>query len=356
MQTVEDIDFLQLTFPADFLTRYQDGVTIKKSWTVKFTPDQVVFFGPHTLAVPNVTSAQIEAIGRMVAGVKLTELVSLVGSATTAEMLAYLDRHHLIRPVYRNEFVGTPWEKQVEYFTDFVDDPNAAQRRISGTSVCVVGCGGTGNIVVQHLVSAGVQNFVLIDDDRVEPNNFNRQFCFDTEDLGQPKAAALKDYITARNPQAKVTVFQQRISSAADLSALLGGDLQPDLVVCCADTPPIAIHTFILEYCIQHQAICTFGSVGIHHGRIGPLLVEQSAMERCLQHKQQQLDILEQLESTAAGTGIIAGSISYLNTTIACLMVGDVIDILSGIKTPSSLNTIWRYNPNDKSMTKEQEY
>jgi molybdopterin/thiamine biosynthesis adenylyltransferase len=357
MQTSEDIDFLKLNFPADFLARYQNGVTMKKSQTVKFTADRVIFFGTAIIEVPNVPPAQIEAVKRIVAGVKLSELVALLGGAATAETIAYLDRHNLIRPVYQNDYIGTAWEKQVEFFTDFVDDPNAAQSRLSTASVCIIGCGGAGNIVTQHLVSAGIQKFILIDDDRIEQNNFNRQFCFDMQDLGEQKAVALKKYILDRNPQAEVHVYCEKITSTADISRLLKlTNLQPNLIVGCADTPPIAIQTFILEYCIQHQVFCTFGGVGIHHGRIGPLFIESTRMEKCLVHKQQQLQIMAELASTAPGTGIISGSISYLNTVISSLIVADVIDLLSGIRTPLSLNTIWKYNWADRSMTKEQEY
>jgi molybdopterin/thiamine biosynthesis adenylyltransferase len=357
MQTSEAIDFLKLSFSANFLDRYQDGVTIKKSQTVKFASSQVIFFGLSIISVPNVTPVQIEAIKRLVAGVKLAELVSLLGAAATAETIAYLDRHQLIRPVYKNKFIGTAWEKQVEFFTDFIDDPNVAQDRLMSGSVCIIGCGGAGNIVVQHLVSAGTQKFILIDDDRIEQNNFNRQFCFTTDDLGQPKAIALKNYILARNPKADVDVFCQKITSAADISRLLAvKDLQPDLIIGCADTPPIAIQTFILEYCIQHQISCTFGGVGIHHGRIGPLFVDPNRMEQCLVHKRQQLEIMGELESTSPGMGIISGSISYLNTIISSLIVADAIDLLAGTRTPLSLNAIWKYTWADRSMTKEQEY
>jgi predicted ThiF/HesA family dinucleotide-utilizing enzyme len=357
MQTSEDIDFLKLDFPADFLARYRAGVTMKKSQTVKFTHNEVIFFGATTIAVPHVTPIQIEAIKRIVAGVKLAELVSLLGSAATAETIAYLDRHQLIRPVYQNRFIGTAWEKQVEFFTDFVDDPNAAQDRLASASVCIIGCGGAGNIVVQHLVSAGTQKFVLIDDDRIEQNNFNRQFCFDTEDLGRSKAVALKSYILARNPDAEVHIFCQKITSAADIAHLLETeDLHPHLIIGCADTPPIAIQIFILEYCLEYGVFCTFGGVGIHHGRIGPLLIEPTRISKYLAHKQQQLRIMSELESTAPGTGIISGSISYLNTIISSLIVADVIDLLAGIRTPLSLNTIWKYTWADRMMTKEQEY
>ena len=48
------------------------------------------------------------------------------------------------------------------------------QRRIHGLRVAVVGLGGTGSLVVQQLAHLGVRNFILIDDDRVEPSNLPR--------------------------------------------------------------------------------------------------------------------------------------------------------------------------------------
>jgi molybdopterin/thiamine biosynthesis adenylyltransferase len=288
--------------------------------------------------------------------VRLEELVEYITEAEVAELISYLDREDLIRPAYKNEFVGTAWEKQVEFFADFVDDPNVAQRRLLATSVCVIGCGGTGNTVIQHLTSAGIQKFILIDDDLVEKGNFNRQFCFSNDDIGRPKIEAMKAYIIARNPQAEVHTICERIGNSADLDRLLVGDLQPDVIVGCADTPPIAIHISILEYCLKNNVICTFGGLGIHHGHVGPLLTEASHQQRYLEHRQQQLKFISRLTAADAGIGIANGSISYMAATVSSLMVADLIDLLAGIKTPPSLNTVGRYNPNSKSVIREQQY
>jgi hypothetical protein len=56
------------------------------------------------------------------------------------------------------------------------------------------------------------------------------------------------------------------------------------------------------------------------------------------------------------GTGVIPGSISYLNTAIAATIAGEVIDFLSGIKQPVSLGSSWQYSPYTKSSTKVQDY
>jgi molybdopterin/thiamine biosynthesis adenylyltransferase len=356
MQILGKLDFLKLTFPADFLARYQNGITFKKSWTIRFNANEVVFFGARNLSIEHLTTAQIEATKSLILGARLEELVEYLTAPEVAEMISYLDLQDLIRPVYHNEFVGTAWEKQVEFFADFVDDPNAAQRRLMQTSVCVVGVGGTGNTSIQQLVCAGIQKFILIDDDIVERGNFNRQFCFESEDIGRSKVAAMKDYILARNPDARVDIFCERIDSSADLDRLLSGEFKPDVIVGCADTPPIAIQTFILEYCIKHDVICTFGGLAVHHGLVGPILTEKSHQERYLAHRLQQMQLISHLTAAQSGTGIPTGSICYLATTIASLVIGDLIDLLSGIKQPPSLNTAWRYDPYSKSIVREQQY
>ncbi len=356
MQPVEKLDFLKLTFPADFLARYEQGITFKKSWTVRFADTEVIFFGVRTISVPDLAPAQIEATKQIVAGVRLEELFEYLTPPEVGEMISYLNSQDLIRPIYQNEFVGTAWEKQVDFFANFVDDPNAAQRRISARSVCLVGVGGTGNTVIQHLVCAGIQKFILIDDDLVEIGNFNRQFCFTSADLGRPKVVAMRDYILARNPDAQVDIFCERVNSSADLDRLLVGDLTPDLIFGCADTPPIAIQTFILEYCIKHDKSCIFGGLGIHHGHVGPFLTQKVHLERYLAHRQEQMQFISQLPVLHPGLEIPSGSICYMAATITSLMVADAIDLLAGIRPPLSLNTIWRYDPYSKSVIRDQEY
>jgi tRNA A37 threonylcarbamoyladenosine dehydratase len=93
---------------------------------------------------------------------------------------------------------------------------------------------------------------------------------------GKPKVEAIKNYIISRNCEAEVHTFCEKINSVDDLDRILAGDLKPDAIVGCADTPPVAIHTFIIEYCLKNDGICTFGGLGIHHGHVGPLLVENS--------------------------------------------------------------------------------
>jgi hypothetical protein len=356
MQSVENPTLLNWNLSPEFLHRYREGIIFKKSITVRFANNEAIFFGQRTYSVGNLTPAQMEAISLMVGGVTIDRLLTILSPADLADVIMYLDRNGSIRPVYENKFVGTRFEKQVEFFTDFVDDPNLPQQRLLDAAICILGCGGTGNILVQHFVSAGVKKFILIDGDCVERSNFNRQFCFDVNDLGQPKVNALKQYILDREPTAQVDTFHQRIDGSQDLAAVIAKSHQPNLIVCCADTPPVAIHTYVLEYCSANNTPCVFGAVGIHDGGFGPLLAESSHIENLLAHKRQQLQMLQQLTAVDEGTGVIPGSISYLNTAVAATIAGEAIDFISGLKPPVSLNSAWRYDPYTKSSFKAQDY
>jgi len=70
----------------------------------------------------------------------------------------------------------------------------AIQRKFEKASVVVCGLGGLGSNVAIHLARAGVGNIHLIDFDRVDISNLNRQQYF-PDQLGQPKASALLETI-----------------------------------------------------------------------------------------------------------------------------------------------------------------
>ena len=90
--TEDNISFLQLTFPPEFLERYKDGLIIKKSWTVRFLETEAIFFGPISFSINNLTNSRLEAIKRIVLGVRLEELIAYITEAEVAELISYLDR------------------------------------------------------------------------------------------------------------------------------------------------------------------------------------------------------------------------------------------------------------------------
>ena len=77
--------------------------------------------------------------------------------------------------------------------------PEALGRSCAG----IAGCGGLGSNIAVMMARSGIGKLVLADFDRVETSNLNRQY-YRLEDIGKPKAEALKDAVLSINPETEV--------------------------------------------------------------------------------------------------------------------------------------------------------
>lgn len=75
----------------------------------------------------------------------------------------------------------------------------------------MAGSGGLGSNCALCLVQSGFSNLVLVDHDNVDASNLNRQFFFHHQ-IGHPKVEMLRYNLLAINPEAKITVFQKKIT------------------------------------------------------------------------------------------------------------------------------------------------
>lgn len=81
--------------------------------------------------------------------------------------------------------------------------------KLKNAKVAIFGIGGVGSFVVEGLVRAGVENFVLIDDDKICLTNLNRQIIATRKTIGKYKVEVAKERILEINPNAKVEVYQE---------------------------------------------------------------------------------------------------------------------------------------------------
>lgn len=80
----------------------------------------------------------------------------------------------------------------------------ARLRKIRSFSIGIAGAGGLGSNIAMCLIRSGFNNFTLADKDAIEPSNLNRQYFF-IDEIGRPKAEALKRRMLAVNPDAHIT-------------------------------------------------------------------------------------------------------------------------------------------------------
>jgi molybdopterin/thiamine biosynthesis adenylyltransferase len=109
------------------------------------------------------------------------------------------------------------------------------QRKLMDASVLVIGAGGLGSPAAMYLAAAGVGTIGLVDFDRVELSNLQRQLLHDTEDVGRPKVDSARDRLADLNPNVDVRAHQVLLSSENAFDVL--GDY--DVVVDGTDNFPV---------------------------------------------------------------------------------------------------------------------
>lgn len=91
-----------------------------------------------------------------------------------------------------------------------------AIEKLNKSKVAVFGLGGVGSFVVEGLVRAGIENFVLIDDDKISLTNLNRQLFATRSTIGKYKADVAKERILDINPNAKVEIYREFFNSETE--------------------------------------------------------------------------------------------------------------------------------------------
>ncbi len=81
--------------------------------------------------------------------------------------------------------------------------------KLKNSKVAIFGIGGVGSFVVEGLVRAGVEKFVLIDDDKICLTNLNRQIIATRKTIGKYKVDIAKERILEINPNANVEVYKE---------------------------------------------------------------------------------------------------------------------------------------------------
>ena len=73
--------------------------------------------------------------------------------------------------------------------------------------IAVFGLGGVGGTALEALARTGFKHFILIDFDKVDPSNLNRQILYTQKDIGRNKVEAAKERILSINPEADIQIF-----------------------------------------------------------------------------------------------------------------------------------------------------
>jgi molybdopterin/thiamine biosynthesis adenylyltransferase len=91
---------------------------------------------------------------------------------------------------------------------------DAGQAKLAAARVLVVGAGGLGSGMIPYLAAAGIGTLGIIDPDRVELSNLARQVIHETGDLGRLKVESARDRVSELNPEVRVKIYPEALTSA----------------------------------------------------------------------------------------------------------------------------------------------
>jgi adenylyltransferase/sulfurtransferase len=194
------------------------------------------------------------------------------------------------------------------------------QRRLLAARVLLIGAGGLGCPLAQYLAAAGVGTLGLVDPDRVDVSNLQRQVLYGTRDVGRLKVDVAAERIQAQNPDVRVVKHAVRLGSDNAMELLAGWDVIVD------GTDNFPTRYLVNDACVLlgkpnvHGSIFRFdGQASVFDARSGPCY-------RCLYP--------EPPPPGAVPSCAEGGVLGVLPGLVALIQATETLKLLAGIGEP----------------------
>lgn len=194
------------------------------------------------------------------------------------------------------------------------------QARLVASRVLVVGAGGLGAPLLQYLAAAGVGTVGVIDPDRVDLSNLQRQVIHRTSDIGIPKVESARRALAEINPEVRVVIHEARL--VADNAAAI---LAPyDLVADGSDN--FATRYLLNDVCHRLRKTLVSAAILRFDGQISTYKAWQGAGHPCLRCLFPTAPAEDAVPSCAQ-----AGVLGSLAGTLGALQATEVVKELLGV-------------------------
>jgi molybdopterin-synthase adenylyltransferase len=194
------------------------------------------------------------------------------------------------------------------------------QERLLAAHALVIGAGGLGSPVALYLGTAGVGRITLVDHDKVDLTNLQRQLAHTMARVGQPKAESARTAIAAINPEPVVQAISLR-ADAALLDALVP---QADVVIDCCDN--FSTRHAINAACVRHRRPLVSGAAIRFDGQLSVYDTRDAASPcyACLFAPDDEFE-----ETRCATMGVFAPLVGI----VGAMQAAEALKILSGAGT-----------------------
>lgn len=254
-------------------------------------------------------------------------------AALSLQAMGYTDVRSLAGGFVEWKAAGLPWDIPTTFTNDqraryarhvmLPEVGEAGQRRLLGARVLIVGAGGLGSPTALYLAAAGVGTIGIVDFDRVDATNLQRQILHDLDRVGEKKVESARQTIGGLNSDVKVETHDLRLAAANVLEVLDGYEL----VVDGADNFPTR---YLLNDASIHLGIpVVHGSIFRFEGQVSVFDAARGPCYRCLFPEAPPPELAPNC-AEAGVLGVLPGVIGTLQATEALKLLLGIGDPLVG--------------------------
>lgn len=224
------------------------------------------------------------------------------------------------------QFFGFDEEQIIRYSRQIVlpEVGGRGQRKLLDSSVLIVGAGALGAPAALYLAGAGVGRIGIVDSDKVELSNLQRQLIHGTKNVGENKTESAKDRIFDINPNVKVETYNQRLSKDNIFDVL---DDEWEIVLDASDNFPTKFllndACFLRKIPLSHAGILRFTGV------VTTIFPGEGPCYRCFTPEAPPPDSVPSCQE-AGVLGAIPGIIGSIQTAEVLKFLMDLGELLIG--------------------------
>ena len=182
------------------------------------------------------------------------------------------------------------------------------QTKLAKAKVFVVGAGGLGSPVLLYLAAAGIGTIGIIDDDRVDISNLQRQVLHRTEDVGRLKVESAKEQLLALDPNLTIVEHEERLNPENVIDLFTGWDIVVD------GTDNIPTRYLIDDACHLLSIPWVYGSIHRFEGQVSFFSTKENRRYRDLFPEAPPASALQNC-AEAGVFGVLPGVIGSIQAT-----------------------------------------
>jgi len=217
-------------------------------------------------------------------------------------------------------------DDQIERYSRQILLPNVGgkgQEKLLNAKVLIIGAGGLGSPAALYLASAGIGTLGIVDSDKVELNNLQRQIVHSVNTVGMLKVESAKNRLNAINPDVKVIPYNIRLTSENILDIIK----DYDIVVDGSDNFPTRY--LVNDACVFSNKPLSHGGIFRFDGQAITILPHKSACYRCLFSEPPPPGLVPSCQE-AGVLGAVAGIIGVIQANEVLKYILGIGELLAG--------------------------